>query len=327
MTTKAKVDRGRMNGAAKPPRRILKLASRGLRLEISKITVDKRVNQRVDAINDETVARHAEAMAAGEKFPPITVFKPDDGPSEYILADGFHRIAAAQQIGHECIRCDVYPGSLKDAAFFACGSNCRHGLPRTSADKRRAIATLLRLSPQSSDREVAKAAGTTHRTGAKVRRELIGKIEPDLDVPEVVKITTLEHAEEAESPLAQRIRSEIESRSCVVAVETCGGLGEEKLKQLGSNPAAERDMWEAVFQRAMHEVLTDAEIFLKGRFFFELENPAMLPLDAWDNWFYSLPRERQTFLRELKAILEESTPTFIEGEPSCPTYQTTTLKT
>ena len=81
-------------------------------LPIADITVDPDVQQRVHHTDPDLIADYAEAVRAGVNFPPVIVF--DDG--EHIwLADGFHRIEAAQAAGQTAILADVRRGSRRDA--------------------------------------------------------------------------------------------------------------------------------------------------------------------------------------------------------------------
>ena len=68
--------------------------------------------------------------------------------------------------------------------LFGIGANAKHGLRRTHADKRKAIATLLADNEWSkwSDRKIAGAAGCDHKTVGKIRRELTGEIPSDRTV-------------------------------------------------------------------------------------------------------------------------------------------------
>jgi hypothetical protein len=70
------------------------------------------------ALCTDTVAEFAEAMQLGADFPPVTTFW---------LADGFHRVAAAQQAGLDTIRAEVREGTRRDAILFAVGANAEHG--------------------------------------------------------------------------------------------------------------------------------------------------------------------------------------------------------
>ena len=108
-------------------------------LDISSIEEDPSTQPRL-AMNMDVVADYAEAMEAGEGFPPLIVFKID---GQYVLIDGFHRIAAARKAGLKEIHCDVHTGTLRDAILYSCGTNSSHGLRRTKEDKRRAVLRLL----------------------------------------------------------------------------------------------------------------------------------------------------------------------------------------
>jgi len=120
-----------------------------------------------------TIADYAEALKAGATFPPVIVFT--DG-IKFWLADGFHRFDAHKEAGVLEIEAEIREGNLRDAKLFAAGANASHGLPRTQADKRNAIATLL-ADPEWmnwSDREIARRTGTSDKTVAKLRAELAG---------------------------------------------------------------------------------------------------------------------------------------------------------
>jgi hypothetical protein len=107
----------------------------------------------------------------GWPFPPLTVYH--DG-TEYWLADGFHRRAAAARNFLHHVPCEVRQGTRRDAVLFACGANATHGLPRNDADKRRAVETLLRDEEWSkwSDREIARRCAVSATFVGKLRAEL-----------------------------------------------------------------------------------------------------------------------------------------------------------
>jgi ParB-like chromosome segregation protein Spo0J len=50
-------------------------------------------------------------MAAGAKFPPVVVFH---GGRKYWLADGFHRVDAAEAAGLDKILAEVRKGERRD---------------------------------------------------------------------------------------------------------------------------------------------------------------------------------------------------------------------
>jgi hypothetical protein len=88
-------------------------------------------------------------------FPPVLVF--DDGAILW-LGDGRQRCLAAVQAGLSEIIAEIRPGSERDALLFAITANTDHGLPRTIADKRKAVSLLLADTEWSawSDREIAR---------------------------------------------------------------------------------------------------------------------------------------------------------------------------
>jgi hypothetical protein len=128
-----------------------------------------------ESLDYGTVTDYADAMTEGSTFPAIVVYY--DG-SEYWLADGFHRVAAAKQIGTLELDAEVIQGSRRDAVLHSVGANTSHGLRRTNADKRRAVETLLRDDEwrQWSDREIARRAQVSDRFVNKLRTELTANI-------------------------------------------------------------------------------------------------------------------------------------------------------
>ena len=122
-----------------------------------------------------TVSEYADAMRDGATFPPVTLYA--DGTLFYV-SDGFHRVEAARQAGREAILAEVREGTRREAILAAAAANATHGLRRTQADKRKAVATLLRDPEWTkwSDREIGRACAVDHKTVARVRSELTGEI-------------------------------------------------------------------------------------------------------------------------------------------------------
>ena len=71
-------------------------------------------------------------MEAFDHLPPVKVIKTPDG---YLLADGFHRIAAAVLLGHDKIEANVRKSTHDDALELAALGNLRHGQPLTREDR------------------------------------------------------------------------------------------------------------------------------------------------------------------------------------------------
>lgn len=117
----------------------------------------------------EIAKGYAEEMAAGAKFPPIVVYS--DG-KKYFLADGSHRLIAADLNGAADIEAEVVAGSLRDAILHAVGANATHGYQRTKADKRRAVEILL------ADAEWAAWSNRAIARRCNVSADLVGSLRP-----------------------------------------------------------------------------------------------------------------------------------------------------
>lgn len=118
------------------------------------------------AMCQATVDAYMEAL---DQLPPVTAFHDDNGI--LWLADGFHRVEAARRAGRDMLVGVIHDGSQRDAVLHAVGANAEHGLPRTRADKHRAVERLLEDAEWSvwSDRAIARAARVTHPFVATVR--------------------------------------------------------------------------------------------------------------------------------------------------------------
>ncbi len=108
-------------------------------------------------MTETIIQEYAEAMVAGDVFPPIIVFFDE---TDHWLADGYHRAGAAKMLGRESIDADVRQGTQRDALLYGIGSYAKHGLRRTQADNRKAVQTLLADEQWSkwSDRKIASGS-------------------------------------------------------------------------------------------------------------------------------------------------------------------------
>jgi hypothetical protein len=128
-------------------------------LQLELIRTDGGTQTRA-TIQQDAVKDYAEAIEAGCRLPPVTVYH--DGTT-YWLADGFHRYAAHEKLGALEIEADVKQGAKRDAVLHSVGANATHGLRRTNEDKRRAVQVLLEDEEwgQWSNREIARRSGTS----------------------------------------------------------------------------------------------------------------------------------------------------------------------
>lgn len=91
-------------------------------LNLDRITIDPTLQPRVDGID----ANYVQALeAVHETWPPLTVVHQD---GRHLLIDGFHRIAAAQNLGLKTVPVEIrhlpLDGDLKALAFSL---NAAHG--------------------------------------------------------------------------------------------------------------------------------------------------------------------------------------------------------
>ena len=145
-------------------------------LPLHQIRTDLNTQMRIET-NTATVDGYVEAMERGDEFPPIVVFLIDD---VYALADGFHRLAAYMQLGRDTIPCEIIRGTIDDAREYACCTNSKHGLPRTSDDKRKAVEEFfsIRCRDDLSNNEIAKKLGVSGPFVKNVRESLGIKASP-----------------------------------------------------------------------------------------------------------------------------------------------------
>ena len=139
-----------------------------LMLALSEIRADGGTQTRAGT-NQEVVREYAEAIEAGSKLPPVTVYH--DGAT-YWLADGFHRLSAYQSLGALEVEAEVRQGEKRDAVLHSVGANATHGLRRTNEDKRRAVQVLLEDTEwrEWSDREISRRAGVGNKFVGDMRK-------------------------------------------------------------------------------------------------------------------------------------------------------------
>lgn len=136
-------------------------------MNIHNIRIDGNTQSRV-SINQTAVLDYSNALSDGDALPPVTVFF--DGV-DYWLADGFHRYHAYLNIGRASIPAKIKKGTQRDAIMFGFSANNDHGLRPTTEDKAKSVRAMLNDPEWSemSDRAIARIAGCSHPTVAKMR--------------------------------------------------------------------------------------------------------------------------------------------------------------
>jgi hypothetical protein len=133
---------------------------------LNDLVLDPNLNLR-DRLDDFTVERYADSW---DRLPPITVFEID---GKWLVADGFHRHAAAVMLGKRTMPAEIRVGNFTDALDFVSSVNLFHGLPLTRSERRRAVEVKLKLHHDWSDRRMSEELGVSRELVAKIRRQLI----------------------------------------------------------------------------------------------------------------------------------------------------------
>jgi hypothetical protein len=155
-------------------------ATQTLIVPLASILQDERFQAREGGVNPAIVAEYAEACRT-TTFPPPRCVRI---AGELFLVDGFHTIAALRDIGATEVTVAVSEGSEADAFLLAAAANATHGVRRTSADTKRAVALALRGliakgEKKISNRRLALIVGVDEAT---VRRYLpeVERDDPEL---------------------------------------------------------------------------------------------------------------------------------------------------
>lgn len=172
-------------------------------LEIELITIDQAMQQR-GGISDDTVAQYAEAMQAGDIFPPIEIVQ----DVEYFwVFDGFHRVKAAQKAGLKTISANIRQGTKRDAEYLSFSSNAQHGLPRPRGSLKRILKKIL-VDPEWSKaplRQIAKHVGCDEKYVRMTRDELVADSPQPLQRAEQITVKTRD-GQEYERPSERKDR-------------------------------------------------------------------------------------------------------------------------
>lgn len=146
-----------------------------VRIPISDLVRDKRLVVR--DIHEPVVDRYVETMrgdwgtADHWPYPPITVYRFD---GVMLVADGWHRIRAAEQLGSKSVPCDIRDGTIEDAMLAAASANGKHGHPLTRDERKIAVRmALIANQGRTADRAIAKMVGCSPTTVGIIRTELV----------------------------------------------------------------------------------------------------------------------------------------------------------
>lgn len=119
------------------------------------------------SVSQGVISEYAALIREGVKMPPLRCVRVG---GELLLVDGFARYLAHEKLGKSRVACEVVDGTMADAIMAACSANSTHGVPRTNADKHRALRLAEQTWPEKSNRDLANICSVSstfvdqHRT-------------------------------------------------------------------------------------------------------------------------------------------------------------------
>lgn len=138
---------------------------------LGQVVVDDRLQVRVDGLDTGTVVSYAATLENGETLPPVDVFRIED---KFILAAGFHRVAAHWQAGKDTIMVHIHEGDWDDAMQFAEEDNLANALALNNRDKKNIFMNRLYRGHEwreLSNRAIGGKLGVHHDTVGNWRKE------------------------------------------------------------------------------------------------------------------------------------------------------------
>ena len=139
-------------------------------LPLERLVLDAGTQVRA-AIKPRVVELYARALAHGDRFPRVVVFRVD---GRDVLSDGFHRVYACRRARRSTIEADVRNGTLDDALWFALGATRANGARVHPGDKRCALEIAYRAWPGVQAVRLAAHVGCGASYANTVRAEVVG---------------------------------------------------------------------------------------------------------------------------------------------------------
>jgi len=133
-----------------------------VKIKLTDLIIDPTIQIR-RSNHEATIRRYEEAF---ENLPPVVVYDTSEGR---LLADGFHRAAAAERLGKREIEVELRKGTRDDAAEFAVIANTKNADPLTPEERDDGVRRLRQLHGDAwSQRDIARAMSVSQRTVERV---------------------------------------------------------------------------------------------------------------------------------------------------------------
>lgn len=138
------------------------------RLPLDEISIDEGLQPRQEPLDPEWIAHLT--LSDLDDWPPLDGVERE---GRFVVLDGRHRLAAAQELELSEIACRYREVSDdEDLRGIAFTLNRQHGKPLTLKDRRAEAERKLKRDPRVSDREIGKHCGLDNKTVAAVRAKL-----------------------------------------------------------------------------------------------------------------------------------------------------------
>lgn len=132
-------------------------------------------------MNHKTIDEYAAEMRHGVEFDPAEAISHN---GHLYVYNGAHRIEAARKAGVN-LKVTYQSGTRTDAEWMALSANTKHGLQRTTKDKRRVTKNALLTRPELSNRRIADHCSVDHKTVGTLREQL----ETSGEIPQIAERT------------------------------------------------------------------------------------------------------------------------------------------
>jgi ParB-like chromosome segregation protein Spo0J len=126
-------------------------------IAVKEIVVDPTIQIR-RGNHEPTIRRYMDSF---ENLPPVDVFQTKEG---MLLADGFHRWAAADRLGKKQIDARVHRGTREEALEFAVVANTKNADALSPEERDDGVRRLKQLHPRWSNQEIAQAMSIRPQT-------------------------------------------------------------------------------------------------------------------------------------------------------------------
>jgi len=136
-------------------------------LKLNDIKQDQKLTPR-EGIDKATVATYAASFA---QMPPLDVYWIEERDGWW-LVDGYHRYAAAKELGIKSLDCNEYQGTFEDALEFSYDANLKHGKPLSTSERKKVAELKLKMHTERSNNWIAEDVGISPHTVAKLRDDL-----------------------------------------------------------------------------------------------------------------------------------------------------------